>query len=172
MESTNFENYPLKSVLVSNLVSISIYLLGFLIILKSGLVFSLFYLVFILAFEFRLIRYHCTNCYYYGKICGFGKGRISAWFFKKGDPAKFCNRDLTWKNMIPDMLITLIPFIVGIVMLILDFNFFILAALIVILVLTSMGNGFVRGSLTCNHCKQKELGCPADMLFNKEKQEK
>lgn len=71
--------------------------------------------------------------------------------------------------MIPGMLITLIPLVIGIVLIIIDFNFFIVAALVLILALTTMGNGFVRGSMTCNHCKQKDLGCPADTLFNKEK---
>ncbi|MCF8359497.1 MAG: hypothetical protein K9H26_12105 [Prolixibacteraceae bacterium] len=172
MNVTKFENYPFKSVLVSNLVSLTIYALGFFIILKSGLILSLLYLIYIFAFEFRLIRYHCTNCYYYGKTCGFGKGRISSWFFKKGNPANFCSKNMTWKDIIPDMLISLIPFVVGIVLLIIDFNFFILAGLIIILVLTTNGNGFVREKVTCNHCKQRELGCPADSLFNKEKQEK
>jgi len=26
-----------------------------------------------------------------------------------------------------------------------------------------------RGSLTCKYCQQRELGCPADLLFTKKK---
>jgi hypothetical protein len=35
--------------------------------------------------------------------------------------------------------------------------------------LTFIGNGLVRGSLACKYCKQREIGCPAEQLFNKKK---
>lgn len=165
--SKSYENYPEGIVLTSNTVSLLIYSLGFLIIFGLGLVFSLFYLLYILILEFRLLRYHCTNCYYFGRTCGFGKGRISSWLFQKGDVAKFCSNDFTWKDMIPDLLVSLIPFITGIVLLILNFNLLLLAALLLLSILTTSGNGFVRGKLTCKNCKQREMGCPAYELFNK-----
>jgi hypothetical protein len=31
------------------------------------------------------------------------------------------------------------------------------------------GNAMLRGSLACKYCKQKELGCKAEQLFNKGK---
>jgi len=77
METINrYDNYPARVVILSNLVSLGIYGLGFMIIYRLGLAFSFFYLIYILIFELRLIRNHCTNCYYWGKICGFGKGRV------------------------------------------------------------------------------------------------
>ncbi|MGC9363291.1 MAG: hypothetical protein ACP5FZ_01840 [Fidelibacterota bacterium] len=45
----------------------------------------------------------------------------------------------------------------------------ILAALIVIILLASTGNSFVRGSLICKYCRQRALGCPAEKLFEKKK---
>src|SRR5512133_359030 len=101
--SDRFENYPAWIVFLSNFVSLSIYALGFLILLKAGLVVALLYLLFILILEYRLIMSHCTNCIYWGKTCGFGKGRISSWFFRKGDPNGFCKKEMTWKDMIPDL---------------------------------------------------------------------
>jgi len=170
MEIINkFENYPLRTVLLSNLVSLAIYGLGFFIIYKLEPVFSFLYLLYILIFEYRLIKNHCTKCFYWGKTCGFGKGRLSSWIFKKGDISKFCIKDMTWKNMIPDILISLIPLIIGIILLILKFNFILLFALLLLILLTTIGNGFIRGTLTCKYCKQRELGCPAEMLFNKGK---
>ncbi len=161
----SFENYPATTVMLSGLLSLSIYLLGFLVILQSGLVFSLIYLLYILLLETRLIKNHCTSCYYWGKTCGFGKGRISSWFFRKGDPEKFCRKSFTWKDMIPDLLVTLAPLITGIVLLILDFNYIILSELLLIIALTTLGNSYVRGTLTCSSCKQRDLGCPAAQLF-------
>lgn len=168
METGNsFDNYPVRIVILSNLVSLAIYGLGFFIIFKLGWIFSICYLFYVLIFEYRLLRYHCTTCYYYGKVCGFGKGRLSSLFFKKGDVSKFCNKEFTWKDMIPDILVSLIPFVFGIILLIIKFDFILLAAVLALLLLTTSGNGFIRSSLTCRYCKQGELGCPAAMLFNK-----
>jgi len=166
-KTASYENYPAWIVILSNLVSLGIYGLGFLITYSLGLVFAALYLVYILLFELRLIGRHCTNCYYRGKVCGFGKGKISSWFFKKGDISKFCDNEFTWKSMIPDLLITLMPLIIGIIILIIDFDLLLLFFLLLLILLTTAGNGFVRGSMTCKHCKQKELGCPADSLFDK-----
>ena len=168
IESNKYDNYPLWIVILSNLVSISIYALGFIVIFQLGWVIAVFYMIFIMVLEYRLIKKHCINCYYWGKICGFGKGMLSSWFFKKGDISKFCEKKITWKDMIPDILITAIPLIIGILLLIIKFEINLLIALIFIIALTTVGNGFIRSTLTCKFCKQKELGCPADKLFNKE----
>jgi len=74
---------------------------------------------------------------------------------------------MTWKDMIPELLIALIPLVMGIVMLIVNFKIIILAAVILLILLTTAGRGYIRGSLTCRFCKQRELGCPADKLFSK-----
>ena len=164
-----YENYPIWVVILSNLVSLTIYGLGFVIIFRLGYFFSIFYLIYILILEYRLIRYHCINCFYWGKTCGFGKGRLSSLFFKKGNILRFCIKEMTFKDMIPDILITLIPLVIGIILLVAKFDFILLFALLLLLILTTIGNGFVRGTLTCKYCEQKELSCPADRLFNKEK---
>jgi hypothetical protein len=163
------ENYPVGIVILSNLVSLAIYGLGFLIISRLGFAFLFLYLLYILILESRLLKNHCTNCFYWGKTCGFGKGRLSSWVFKKGDIAKFCLKDMTWIDMIPDILVSLIPFAIGVILLVFKFDFVLLSALLLLLLLTTIGNGFIRGTLTCKYCKQRELGCPADLLFNKGK---
>lgn len=169
IESKQYENFPFWIVLLSNLVSLSIYILGYLILFHLGWYFSIFYLIYILFLEYRLIGKHCVNCYYWGKTCGFGKGRLSALFFKKGDNTKFCTKEFTWKNMIPDLLVSLIPLITGIVLIIIKFNLLVLLFMILILLLSSVVTGFIRSSLACKFCKQRELGCLAEKLFNKEK---
>ena len=167
-KTVSFEKFPFWIIFLSNLHSILIYLTGLFVLYKFHRIAAAIYLIYILFLEIRIIRTHCINCYYYGKLCGFGKGRISAALFKKGNPSDFCKTEMTWKDMIPDMLVTVIPFIAGIVMLIIHFDILVLISLITLLLLASMGNAFIRGSLTCKYCKQKELGCPADKLFNKE----
>jgi hypothetical protein len=164
-----YENYPVWIITLSNLVSLTIYAIGALIIYQAGWIFSVLYLGFILTLELRLIRNHCTSCNYWGKRCGFGKGKISSLFFKKSEINHFCDTKISWKDMLPDLLVSLIPFIVGIVLLIIRFNVLIIFALVLLAVLTTSGNGLIRGKLTCKYCRQKELGCQAYLLFNKNK---
>jgi hypothetical protein len=90
-------------------------------------------------------------------------------FFRKGDPSKFCEKQMDWKDMIPDLLVSLVPFISGVVLLILEFGFLLLGAVLFLILITTTGNGIIRGTLTCKFCKQRELGCPAEALFNKTK---
>ena len=161
------DNFPLRIVILSNTVSILVYFSGFIITLSLSWIAAILYLLFILALEFRLLSKHCVNCYYWGKTCGFGKGRLSSLFFKKGDPSKFCEKSFTWKDMIPDLLISLIPLIIAIAVIIIKFNLILLFATIILITLTTIGNGFIRSNLTCKYCKQREIGCPAEQLFSK-----
>jgi hypothetical protein len=119
--------------------------------------------------EIRVMKRSCVNCYYYGKYCAFGKGKISSLFFKKGTPKAFLKRKISWKDILPDFLVSIIPLIAGIVLLILNFNWLLLILIVLLAILTSAGNSFVRGSLACKFCKQREIGCPAEQLFNKRK---
>lgn len=164
-----FENYPGCIIFVSNLVSITISLIGALIIAQLGIVWLGVYLLYIIFLEIKLMKKGCTNCYYYGKYCAFGRGKISSLFFKKGSNTNFSKRKMTWKDILPDFLVSIIPLIVGIVLLIMDFSWLILILIIILVILTSAGNSFVRGSLACKFCKQRMLGCPAEKLFNKKK---
>ena len=168
-ETKKIEKYPVWIVILSNTVSILIYGLGFLIMFRLEWIISILYLIFVSVQEFRLIKKHCINCFYWGKICGFGKGIISSWFFRKGDVSKFCIKEMTWKDMIPDFMVSLVPVITGIVLIIIKFDCVILIAVILLMLLSTLGNGIIRGSLICKYCKQKELGCPADRMFNKDK---
>ena len=164
------EIYPFRTVLLSGLVSILIYTSGFLITLRLSWIVAIPYLVFIFFLEYRLLSRHCVNCYYWGRTCGFGKGRVSSIFFKKGNPSKFCESEFGWKDMIPDLLVSLVPLILGIIILILDFNVIVLIAMVLLIFLSTLGNGYIRGNLTCKYCRQREIGCPAEQLFKKGKE--
>lgn len=109
------------------------------------------------------------DCYYYGKMCGLGKGRLCSMFFKKGDPQRFIRKEFTWSAMLPDFMVIIFPIVGGIILLVRDFNLFLLVIMVLLLLLSFWGNAVIRGSLVCKYCKQKEIGCPADRLFNKDK---
>lgn len=69
----------------------------------------------------------------------------------------------------PDFLVSLIPLGVGITMLIRSFSWPVLLLIVTLAFLGSVGTGLVRSRLACNYCKQRELGCPAEQLFDKTK---
>ena len=65
------------------------------------------------------------------------------------------------------MLVLLIPLGVGLYLMIQMFDAPLLLLMIILVVLAFPGNGFVRSNLACLHCRQRELGCPAEKLFRK-----
>ena len=168
-KSTCYEHYPITVLISTNFGSLSIYVIGGLILFQIGIVWLILYLFYILLLEIKLLKTACTTCYYYGKLCAFGKGMLSSFLFKKGDLNLFRHRKIHWKDIIQDLMVSIIPIITGLVLLIIDFNWWLLVGVIVLLLLTSIGNGLIRGSLACKYCKQLELGCPAQQLFSRNK---
>ncbi|MBN1781796.1 hypothetical protein JW948_11765 [bacterium] len=165
--NTEFENYPFRMILCANLVSLTVYALGIYIFMQWGTVWGAAFLIYCLLMEINLYRKGCAHCWYYGKNCCFGRGKIAALFFKKGDPDIFKNRTPDWKELLPDILLLIMPLAAGTVLLIRHFTWMPLAAMIVIVLLSFFGNALIRGSMACSHCVQKRLGCPAEKLFNK-----
>jgi hypothetical protein len=164
-----FENYPFSTVFISNLVSLATYASGTYIIFQAGLVCGIFYFAYILYMEILLLRKSCRDCYYYGKVCAFGKGKLACLVVKKGNTNNFSKKPMTWKSMIPDIIVTAIPVITSIVLMIINFNWVLLALVIVMFGLGTAGNGYVRGTLACKYCKQRKPGCSAEKLFNRTK---
>lgn len=162
-----YKNYPCSTIIVSNVVATGIYFIGLYIIYQIGVIWLLFYLFFMLGLETRLMKKGCVDCYYYGKLCAFGRGKLSSIFFKKGNSKRFAKHKFTLKDILPDFLVSIIPLVLGTALLIIRFNWLILVLITTLVLLTSLGNGFVRGSLACKFCKQREIGCPAEQLFNK-----
>ena len=162
-----YENFPVWIPLLSCVLSVAIYTLGAFIFYQLTFLLTVFYLLFCLWIEFRILQKSCTNCYYYGKICGLGRGKISPLLFKKGNPERFTETEISWKDLIPDFLVMIFPLVGGIIALIRDFRWLILVLMIILALLCLCGNAIIRGSLACKYCKQKELGCPAEQLFSK-----
>ncbi|NQT02170.1 MAG: hypothetical protein HQ580_09115 [Planctomycetes bacterium] len=162
-----YENFPLWIPLLSWVLSLSIYALGAYIFRLLYIPLSAAYIIFCLWIEYRILRFSCVNCYYYGKTCGLGRGKLCALLFKKGNPESFIEKKIAWKDLIPDFLVLIFPLIGGIVILIKDFTWLILVLMVVLVMLSMVGTAFIRGSFACKYCKQKELGCSAEQLFNK-----
>jgi hypothetical protein len=168
-ETVCFENYPVGFIIASNLVSLLIYIIGAFLLYELWPVLVIPYILFILLLEYRLLSGHCTDCWYYGKACAFGRGWLSARLFKKGRPEDFCGKQITWKDVVPDFLVFIVPVVAGIVLLLTSFRVLVLTLVIALLVLGFLGNAIVRGQLACRFCRQREIGCPAVQMFEKKK---
>ena len=110
---------------------------------------------------------HIISVLCYGKTCCFGKGKLCSLLFKKGNSKDFCNKEISWIDILPDFLVSILPFIAGVLLLIKNFNWGILLLMVIIIILSFGGSAFIRGNFACKYCKQREIGCPAEKLFNK-----
>ncbi|MFH1825824.1 MAG: hypothetical protein ABH823_00845 [bacterium] len=168
METTKtYENYPFWFVFLSNSFTLPIYVLGAYILWDFGLIFVLLYFTYCLGLEIRLFKMSCVDCYYYGKRCFSGRGLVCSWVFKKGDPQRFICKKISFKHLIFDLLVPIIPILAGIFLSITSFNWWRLIVIVALLILAFPVTGYLRGSLACKFCKQRELGCPAEQLFRK-----
>ena len=167
MASEVHHRYPLWMVLVALGVNLSTCLLGAFILSGFGAPAVVLYLALCVFCEFSCLRGSCVNCCYYGKVCGLGRGKVCSLLFRRGDPEKFAKREVSVRDMVPEMLVSVLPLLAGIIILVRHFRWSVLLAMLLIVLLASAGNAFVRGSLACKHCAQRLLGCPAERLFNR-----
>ena len=166
-DQRRFENYPVRSIALSNLLSISIYSIGAFVLWTLAPIISICYLIYCAFLEIRILRRSCVDCYYYGRTCCFGKGRLSSSLFRKGEPKRFIQKQVGWFDILPDFMVTILPVIGGITSLMIDFYWLVLVSILVLLCLGFFGSALVRGSFACKYCKQRDLGCPALSLFEK-----
>ena len=163
-----YEEYPIWMVLIFNLAVLLVYLAGAYILFKLSWITGIIYLVYLFMLEIRLYKEGCRYCYYYGKRCIKGRGLIAPIFFKKGNPKKFCEKKFTWKEFIPDLLVVVIPIMVGIALLVSrGFDWLILIALLYPVFTWFVVNPILYGKLACPHCKQGSICCPALKFFDK-----
>jgi hypothetical protein len=146
-------------------LELGIALLGASIMARLGTAALALYLALWLWSEGRVLRTACTSCFYYGRTCGIGKGRLAALLFARGDPSAFASRDVTPRDLLPDLLVALVPVLAGLGLLLRGFSWGLAGSLATILLLSTGGNGYVRGTLVCPRCRQRELGCPAERMF-------
>lgn len=160
-----YENYPARLVAVSLLVTFAIYAAGAAILSGFGPGAAIAYILFLFWSELRVMKLSCADCYYYGKRCAFGRGKAAALLFRKGSAERFAAKPMTWFQLLPDMLVPLLPLAGGMILLLQEFAWYRVALLAVLLAGATYGNYFVRSTIACRFCKQRELGCPAEKLF-------
>jgi hypothetical protein len=100
----------------------------------------------------------CSNCYYYGKRCALGWGKVSALFFSQGSIDQFSTCAGIKAAPITYGLLTLIPLVLCIVALVQEATI-LRVAVLVLLLAVSVYSGAIGRKRACINCKMR-LICP------------
>ena len=102
----------------------------------------------------------CTNCWYYGKWCSTGWGKLASLMFSKGDESKF--RTSIGVRMAPAVygLLALVPLVLGTIAVIISpEQREVRIAALVGLVAVTFYSGYIARKKTCSTCRMNEH-CP------------
>jgi hypothetical protein len=108
-----------------------------------------------------LRRLVCTNCYYFGKRCGTGWGKLAALMFKQGEMERFSKS--IGVRIAPSIyaLLSLVPAVLIIISLVQEFTVAKLVVLVCLLLIT-VYSAFLSRRKGCSTCKMK-LACPGSV---------
>lgn len=109
-----------------------------------------------------LRRLVCTNCYYYGKWCPIGWGKLAALLFKQGSIEKFSKSPGVKLAPLTYGLLSLIPLVLIIIALVKYFTGPKLVALILLL-LVSGYSAVGNRKKSCANCKMRTI-CPGSAV--------
>ena len=158
-----FENgldeYPISTVFIENLfmflwIAIGAFLCWMLVPL-IGWIYLIFELTMVL-FVMRILV--CKHCYYHGKLCHTGWGKLSAIYCQQGELSHFgCG---IGGAIIPIFYgaMALLPLIFGIISIINTYSFFKICIIIIFLFVVVMSS-FTLRKRSCEICKMKNM-CP------------
>ena len=169
-KSKGYEYYPLWIVLLNNLVFLSVWATGLLLTYLINPILSAGFFGYMLYLETSVYREGCSRCYYYGKRCAFGRGKIAKLFLKKSNK-KFASRKIDWKAFLPSFVPTFAIIFSGFYLLTQQFTWAILG-LTIWPIFVFFSNQTLYGELACPNCKQAQLGCPVCEFFMKQAQKK
>jgi len=156
------EDYPIGCVIGQNILFLAYFGIGFMGMLPLRIhgfpIISVLYALFLIIMLLLVLRKHlCAHCYYYGKLCSTGWGKLSVLMFGENSGNYQLGVKLagvTW------ILVTAIP-IVGIILaLVLEYSPSNLTFLILFILLTPVN--FVSHRKACEKCKMRFI-CPASM---------
>lgn len=167
-----FEKYPLWTVLVANFAIFSVYGAALYLVYAVRPIFALPFIIYVVYLEASVYVEGCANCCYYGKMCAFGRGKLAGIFVRKGDPKKFTEKTVSFKDFLPSSMVTVIPLIAGAWLLLQGFSWLVIGLMAWPLVVTFLGNPVVYGKMACPNCRQAALGCPVCRFFMEKEKKK
>ena len=112
----------------------------------------------IILVYFVLRKLVCTNCYYYGKLCPIGWGKLSAWLFAPGDLRNFSACAGVKVAPFTYGLLTLVPLVLCVAAVVQEPAPARITVLILLLAVAAY-SGSIGRKQSCTTCKMR-LMCP------------
>jgi len=153
------DEYSMVQAIFANIVMIIWIALGAVACWFFNSLLGLIYLVFALVMTYIVLRkLVCPNCFYHGKCCHMGWGKLSALLSKEGDIEDFSNSIGLKVAPLSYGLLTLIPLIFIVISI---FQEFLVSKLVVLVLLLAISfySGTAGRKKACVVCKMK-LICP------------
>jgi len=153
--------YPKAAILLGNLMMLIWIALGTIGCWLLHPLIAWVYLAFaVIMVGIVLRKLLCTSCYYYGKWCPIGWGKLSALMFKKADESEF-GTGLGFKLApVTYGLLTLIPIVTIVVSFFIRSQFWVQGVIILtLLLLVSAYSGTISRKKSCAKCKVRFM-CP------------
>jgi hypothetical protein len=154
-----FFEFPLSMVIIENLFMLLWIVVGAYICWEFVPLYGFSYLGFGLSMVYYVMRILvCRNCYYYGKMCHTGWGKLSKLYCKKGDVEQFGKG---FNGLVIPLFygsMALLPLILGIISLYKNFSIFKIVVLIIFLFIVVMSS-FILRKKGCAKCKMRNI-CP------------
>lgn len=135
--------------------------LGALIIWRIHALLGASYLVLCAASLVVGLKYRCRFCWYFGRRCYAGLGRLAKLMFQPGEPQEFRRPENLVPAAIFSFTVLLLPLMVILVISVTGFSWLNLGLLLSYALIAVVPGFMLRKNLFCDHCKQAELGCPA-----------
>ena len=153
------ERFPLSRIILGNALILLWIGLGTIACWFISYLFAAVYLAAaILMLFFVLRKLICTNCYYYGKRCVIGWGKLSALFFRPGSIERFGTSVGTKAAPLTYALLTLTPLVSSAVGLMQEVTVP-RGAVLVLFLTVSLYTATINRKQACRSCKMKFI-CP------------
>lgn len=151
------ESYPKYIIVIRWIILLLAFALGIYILLELHHTLAILYIIYsVIALTLILPLSRCVSCFYYGKFCNTGWGKIAAYLFKKGDEARYVDN---YNYVIFLHLLWLIPLLAVFLQLVRGRNIWVLV-IFVAYILVLLVEKIVLKKLCCKRCHQREF-CPA-----------
>lgn len=165
LNDKGLEEYPKSTIIFGNIIMLLIMTVGTIAVWFLIGIWAWLYLAISFIMVYIVMRkLVCKNCYYYGKWCALGWGKLSSSLFKKGKIEDFPdNPSLKFAPAVYGLMM-FVPVIAIIISLIYVFDYTKIGILI-LLILFSMYSGGIGRKSACSKCKMS-LICPGCAVKN------
>ncbi len=151
------EDFPKSIIIIRWIILLFAFALGVYVLLRLHYMLAIVYIVYsMIALTLILPLSRCVNCFYHGRFCNTGWGKIAAYLFRKGDESKYVDR---YDYAIFLHLLWLIPLLAAALKAVRRRNILALAIFAAYL-LTLFVEKIILKKLCCRRCHQRDF-CPA-----------